>query len=151
MQKHINKLIRTNFKAISLTEILIAISIITIFTLILVPTVAGQVEKARRAAALQDIESGLAAALDRYEADNGRYPTSQQGLDALLEPPEEKPQALNWQGPYLQKNNLNDPWGNPYQYRYPGEQNKYTYDLYSFGADGSAGGEDIDRDIVNWE
>ncbi|MBL8992786.1 MAG: type II secretion system major pseudopilin GspG, partial [Spirochaetia bacterium] len=94
---------------------------------------------------------GIAAALDDYESDNGKYPTTSQGLVALSVKPAQEPLPQNWQGPYLKKKTVKDPWGRDYIYRSPGAHRPQSYDLYSLGADGKEGGEGSDRDIVNWE
>jgi general secretion pathway protein G len=85
----------------------------------------------------------LGQALDSYRLDVGKYPNSLQGLF------ENDSRTISWQGPYLKKKVPDDPWGNSYQYIYPGKHNN-DYDLYSFGADGREGGEGADADIVNW-
>jgi general secretion pathway protein G len=82
--------------------------------------------------------------LDAFEIDNGRYPTGDEGLTALMDAPGD---MKNWHGPYL-KRMPKDPWGNAYQYSCPGSHSKAGYDLFSFGADGHEGGGD---DIVNWD
>ena len=93
-------------------------------------------------AARWDINSGIKAALDRFEVDNGNYPKS---LQDLVQQPAD---AKNWHGPYFNPPNLPiDPWGKPYIYEYPGKHNANGYDLFSAGPDGKAGTED---DIVNW-
>ncbi len=89
----------------------------------------------------------LGGGLDLYHLEVGRYPNSAEGLQALVEAPSG---AVRWNGPYLKKNKVPlDPWGNPYQYRSPGEHG--PYDLYSLGADNTEGGEGENRDIVSWE
>lgn len=135
----------------SLAEVLVALVILTTLSLLIVPRLVGKTEKARRAAAVMDIEHGLPAALDDYEADCGKFPTTEQGLDALKKKPTTAPIPDNWQGPYLKKANTTDPWGKKYQYRFPGVKNATTYDLFSYGADGKEGGEGNDKDIGNWE
>jgi general secretion pathway protein G len=105
-----------------------------------------RIEDGRRARAISDIQT-LESALQQYYVDNGRYPTTEEGLMALLEPPSS---ASNWRGPYVKlKNGLQDPWGNEYQYRQPGEHNP-DFDLWSYGRDGVEGGEGPDADITNW-
>jgi general secretion pathway protein G len=81
--------------------------------------------------------------------DNARFPTSEQGLDALITPP---PDVRNYQtGGYLRERRIPvDPWGNPYQYESPGQHNDHSFDLWSFGADGVPGGDENDADIGNW-
>jgi general secretion pathway protein G len=82
--------------------------------------------------------------------DNARYPTSEQGLDALVNEPDD---ARSYpQGGYLQKRRVpEDPWGNPYEYEQPGQNNSHSFDLWSYGADGKPGGEGVDADIGNWD
>ncbi len=114
-----------------------------------IPRMAGRTEQARRAAAKVDIETNIAMALDLYELDNGKYPTSEQGLQALVTKPASSPVPSNWNGPYLKKKSLPvDPWNRTYIYVSPGVHNAEDYDLYSYGPDGVEGGGD---DITNWE
>ncbi len=82
--------------------------------------------------------------LDAFEVDTGRHPTTDEGLKALMEQPGN---AKDWKGPYLKRAVTNDPWGNPYMYRSPGQHNSSGYDLYSYGPDGQEGGGD---DIDSW-
>ena len=89
----------------------------------------------------------LASSLDMYRLDVGRYPSSDQGLNALIEQPSN---AKNWNGPYLRKKIVpKDPWTNEYHYRSPGEHDKF--DIYTLGSDNANGGEGEDRDVVSWE
>jgi len=135
-------------KGFTLVEIMLVVIIIGVLIAMVVPNLAGRGEQARRAAAKADIESNLSTALDLYEMDNGRYPTTEQGLISLLEKPTSTPVPPNWSGPYLKKKKIpQDPWGHDYSYRSPGTQNKEDYDLFSFGPDGVEGGSD---DITNW-
>ncbi len=137
----------------SMAELLVYVIIIATISLITIPLLSGRTESARRTAALHDVNRGISAALDNYEADNGRYPTTAQGLEALLIKPTSGPVPMNYNpGGYLRKkSDLIDPWGNPYIYKSPGDHNKYSYDLSSYGPDGKAGGEEENRDINNWE
>ena len=97
---------------------------------------------------LEQTDAELSTALDTFRLDMGRYPSTQEGLAALLQPPSG---ASRWDGPYLSKSVMPlDPWDNPYQYRSPGGGGR-PYDLFSFGADGAPGGEGDGRDISNWE
>jgi general secretion pathway protein G len=82
--------------------------------------------------------------------DNARYPTAEQGLDALIHEPDD---ARSYPpGGYLQKRRIpEDPWGNLYEYEQPGQNNSHSFDLWSYGADGKPGGEDVDADIGNWD
>ncbi|RMD76181.1 MAG: type II secretion system protein GspG, partial [Lentisphaerae bacterium] len=107
----------------------------------------GRTEEARISATRTQIES-FSSALDAYELDNGKYPTTEQGLKALVEEPTPKPP--NWKGPYLRKGKFLDPWKNAYIYKAgkDAKHNKRSYDLYSPGPDGVEGTED---DITNWD
>ena len=126
-------------------EMMVVLAIIGLLLALVGPQFIGQVGKAEVQAAQQQIQL-LETALDTMRLDVGRYPTTQEGLDALRT----RPFGLDrWDGPYLKKNVPLDPWGNPYQYRSPGKQG--AFDLFSYGADGAQGGEDENRDIVNWE
>ena len=135
-----------NKQGFTLIEIMLVVIIIGILVAMVVPNFAGRGEQARRAAAQADIEANLAAALDLYELDNGRYPTTGQGVNALLSKPGSAPVPQNWNGPYLETDPL-DPWKAEYMYKSPGEHNANGYDLYSMGPDGVEGTED---DITNW-
>jgi general secretion pathway protein G len=113
--------------------------------------VTGQIDKARQAttrAQLKQIESALAF----YQMDNGRYPTSEQGLDALVNEPALAPQPRNYRPDgYLQGGAVPlDAWGEDYLYESPGQMNPRSFDIWSMGADAQAGGEELDADIGNW-
>ncbi len=131
-----------NKKGFTLIEIMLVVIIIGVLSAMVIPRLVGRSEQARVAAARADIEANISVALDLYELDNGTYP---QSLDALMREP--SPAPINWNGPYL-KRRPQDPWGEPYEYKFPGEHNKDSYDLYSYGRDKTAGGED---DVANWE
>ncbi|MGH7467670.1 MAG: type II secretion system major pseudopilin GspG [Longimicrobiales bacterium] len=133
----------------TLIEILVVIAVISVLAALVAPNVFRHVGTAKDAAARTQLEM-LGAALDAYRLDNGRYPTTEQGLDALWQAPVSEPRPNNWRGPYLRKNVPADPWRNPYVYRSPGEVNLQGYDLLSLGADGAEGGEGEDTDITNW-
>lgn len=135
-------------KGFTLIELLLVIILISILAAMIVPRFVGRSEKAKRSAAKADITANLAVAMDLYELDNGQYPTTEQGLRALSAKPELPPLPENWQGPYVRsKKGFLDPWGNPYHYVCPGEQNSDGYDLFSLGQDGLEGTSD---DILNW-
>jgi len=139
--------INSNEKGFTLIELMLVIIIIGILVAMVVPRFAGRSEQARSAAARADIEANIATALDLYELDNGSYPSSQQGLDALVAKPQTEPAPQNWHGPYLKKRVPRDPWGNLYKYICPGIHNTQDYDLFSYGPNKLEGGGD---DIINW-
>lgn len=140
------KKLRSLKKGFTLIELMLVIIIITALAAVVFPRFVGRAQQARMAAAKADINSNMAVALDLYEMDNGFYPTTEQGLEALREKPASSPMPQNWRGPYIKKK-PNDPWGNPYVYVSPGMHNE-DYDLYSLGPDGVEGGGD---DVTNWE
>lgn len=139
-------------RGFTLIEIMVVITILGILAALIVPRVVGRTDDARITAARTDI-SGILQALKVYRLDNGRYPTTDQGLQALLTKPTTEPIPNNWkQGGYLERSSLpKDPWGNPYQYLNPGLQGEI--DVFSFGRDGMAGGEanTPDADIGSWQ
>ncbi len=130
-------------------ETLIVIAIILILTATVGFMAAGNLEKARVAAAKTQIES-LCTALEAYYIDCGNYPTTEQGLSALRKKPETSPSSDNWDGPYLYKNVPQDPWGYEYEYLVPCPDGT-AYGIRSFGADGKEGGEGKNKDISSWE
>jgi general secretion pathway protein G len=132
----------------TLIEIMVVVVIIGLLAAMIVPSVVGHVEQARLTRARQDIQA-LGTALTLYRIDNFKYPTTDQGLKALVERPAD-PTIKNWrEGGYLQNASLKDPWGNDYQYVYPGTHG-HEYDLYSLGANGEEGGTDSASVIGNW-
>ncbi len=133
-----------NRSGFSLIEILLVIVIIGVLAAMVVPNFAGQGEKARKAVAKTDIDVNLATALDLYELENGRYPTTEQGLSALIQEPTTAPTPTNWSGPYLKKKKIpKDPWGQDYVYASPGTHNADGYDLSSHGPDGIESSDDV--------
>ena len=132
----------------TLIEILVVIAVISLLAALVAPNVFRHVGTAKDAAAKSQIEM-LGAALDAYRLDNGRYPTTAQGLEALWEEPTAEPRPSNWRGPYLRKAVPPDPWNSPYLYASPGELHPNGYDLVTLGADGQPGGEGEDADITN--
>jgi general secretion pathway protein G len=134
----------------TLIEILVVIVVIAALAALVAPNVFRHVETANDAAARSQIEM-LGAALDAYRLDNGRYPSTQQGLAALWEEPAAEPRPRNWRGPYLRKAVPPDPWGNAYVYESPGQVNPRGYDLLSYGADGAPGGEGENADVASWQ
>jgi len=132
--------------AFTLIEIMIVVIIIAALAAMVVPRLTGRSEQARRTMAEADVNLNIANALKLYELDNGVFPSSEQGLDALLTEPSSDPRPANWQGPYLEREAI-DPWNNPYRYKSPGTHNTKGYDLYSVGRDGIEGTDD---DVGNW-
>ncbi len=129
----------------TLVELLVVLVIIGLLASLVAPRVIKYLGGAKSSTANVQIER-LSGVLDLYRLEIGRYPSEGEGLLALLEAPAD---AAGWNGPYLKKAGaLDDPWGNPYVYRRPGEYGEY--DLYSLGGDGQEGGEGEDKDITSW-
>ena len=138
-----------NEKGFTLVEMLLVVAIITTLAAMVVPRLTGRSQEAKIAATTAAVGSNIAGALDLYEADNGQYPTTEQGLQALLVEPMAPPRPGHWRGPYIKKKGgLKDPWGNPYVYRSPGMRNTGDYDLYSLGPSGAENASDM---IANWD
>ncbi|MFO8112994.1 MAG: type II secretion system major pseudopilin GspG [Desulfosalsimonadaceae bacterium] len=137
----------TNDKGFTLIELMVVIVILSILAVYMAPRLVGRDDQARQLRAKVDIEA-LETALKLYRLDTGRYPTTQQGMEALVEQPEG---VANWrEGGYLEKKRLlKDPWGNDYVYLSPGTNG--DFDIISYGADGQPGGEGVDADIKSWE
>lgn len=134
-------------RGFTLIEIMVVVIIIGLLAAVIVPTVIGKVDEARVVKAKQDIQS-LETALTLYRLDNSKYPTTEQGLAALVTQPTD-PTIKHWKaGGYLQRISK-DPWGYDYQYVNPGTHSK-DYDLFTLGADNTPGGEGVDADIGNW-
>lgn len=129
----------------TLIEIMVVVVILGILAALVVPQIMNRPEQAKVTVARGDIKA-IAAALDMYKLDNFAYPSTQQGLEALVEKPTGNPQPKNWNRDGYLKQVPQDPWGNPYQYLSPGTQNR-PFDLYSYGADGQEGGSGLDADI----
>ena len=130
----------------TLIELMVVLVIIGVLAALVVPNVLDRADDARTTAARTDV-TNVMQALKLYRLDNQRYPSSEQGLQALITKPTTAPLPLNWR-PYLEKL-PNDPWGRPYQYLNPGV--KGEIDVMSFGADGQSGGEGKDADIGSWQ
>jgi len=133
-------------RGFTLIELMVVLAIIGVLAAMIVPNVLGRADDARVTAARTDV-SNLMQALKLYKLDNQRYPSPEQGLQALVTKPASEPVPLNWK-PYLDKL-PNDPWGRPYQYMSPGI--KGEVDVLSFGADGQTGGEGRNADIGSWQ
>ncbi|NBA98004.1 type II secretion system major pseudopilin GspG [Pseudomonas sp. R5(2019)] len=128
-------------------EIMVVIFIIGLLIAVIAPSILGSQDKAMKQKALADL-STLEQALDMYRLDNLRYPTSEQGLQALVSKPSLAPLAKAWRADGYVRRLPEDPWGSPYKYRAPGQHGRI--DIYSLGADGMEGGEGLDADIGNW-
>lgn len=135
---------------LTLIEVVVVIIVLGLLAGLVGPQIIGRVSQAKSETARTQIEL-FSVSLDNYRLDNGRYPTSEQGLEALRTKPTREPVPDNWRGPYLRKDVPLDPWGQPYVYKSPGDENPSSYDLYTLGRDGQPGGEDEDADIVSWE
>jgi len=130
----------------TLIELMIVVIIIAALSAMVVPRLSNRSEQAKMAVAEADINSNIGLALKLYKLDNGRYPTTNQGLKALMAKPSSSPAPNNWNGPYLETEPL-DPWKAEYVFKSPGANNTSTYDLYSMGPDGLDNTAD---DITNW-
>jgi len=133
-------------RAFTLVELLLVLTILAILAGIVLPSMVGRGEQARKTAAQSDIHS-FSTALNMFEVDNGGFPKGRTGLQSLVQKPNN---AQNWHGPYLaDKTSVPlDPWGNPYVYECPGKHHPESFDLMSMGPDGRVGGGD---DICNWD
>jgi general secretion pathway protein G len=132
----------------TLIEIMVVVIIIGLLAAVIVPQVVDRVDEARVSKARQDLQA-IETALTMFRLDNFKYPSTDQGLRALVQQPTD-PTIRNWRpGGYLQRGSAKDPWGNDYQYVYPGTRGR-EYDLFSFGADGQPDGEGISADLGNW-
>ncbi|KAB2835160.1 MAG: type II secretion system protein GspG [Candidatus Brocadia sp.] len=130
----------------TLLELLIVMIIIGLLAALIGPKMIGRVGESRQTVAKQQIE-GFSSALEMYKLDTTKYPSQEQGLEALVTAPQG---VSNWKGPYLKKKLIpKDPWGNNYVYICPGEHG--DFDIISYGADGNAGGEGEDKDAASWE
>jgi general secretion pathway protein G len=135
---------RRDQRGFTLIELLVVVIILGLLAALVGPRFFGRVGQSKQAAARVQIEL-LGTALDQFRLDTSRYPTTQEGLQAL----QANPGNINgWEGPYLKKDVPRDPWGNPYQYKSPGERG--DYDLFSYGADGQPGGEGENADVTSW-
>lgn len=136
---------RTRTGGFTLIEVMVVIVILGVLAALVVPRVMNRPDEARVVAARQDI-AAVMQALKLYRLDNGRYPTTEQGLQALVTRPSTEPVPNNWKS-YLDKLPV-DPWNKPYQYLNPGLRGEI--DVFSYGADSQPGGQGVDADIGSW-
>jgi general secretion pathway protein G len=136
--------VRRSERGFTLIELLVVVIILGLLAALVGPRFFGRVGQSKQAAARVQIEL-LGTALDQFKLDTGRYPSSQEGLQALQANPGN---LSGWEGPYLKKDVPRDPWGNPYQYKSPGDHGEY--DLWSNGSDNAPGGEGEAGDVSSW-
>lgn len=137
-----NKQVLKRQDGFTLIEVMVVIVILGIMAALVVPNLVGRQDQAQVTAARSDI-AAIGNALDLYRLDNNTYPSTEQGLEALIEKPSGFPEPRNWRSPYLRKKLPDDPWGNPYQYL----STDRGFELFSYGADGQEGGEGTSADI----
>ena len=131
-------------RGFTLVELLVVMVIIALLTALVGPRLFPKLGKGKQSAASAQIEL-IGQGLDHFRLDVGRYPTTQEGLNALMV----NPGIEKWEGPYLKKALPNDPWDKPFRYESPGSHGEY--DLFSYGRDGAPGGEGEDKDLSSWE
>jgi general secretion pathway protein G len=134
-------------RGFTLIEIMVVVIIIGLLAAVIVPQFMGRVDDARITKARSDLQA-IETALTMYRLDNFRYPTTEQGLTALVTRPND-PSVRNWRPEGYMPRATKDPWGNEYQYQFPGSRGR-DYDLFSLGADAQEGGEGVDADVGNW-
>src|SRR5215210_2709165 len=137
---------RSPRSGVTLIEMMVVVTIIALFSALVLPKMFRRADAARVTAARSQI-NGFLTALGTYKLDTSMWPTTEQGLQALRV----KPAGLaQWNGPYLPADVPNDPWGRPYLYKYPGEHGDEP-DIISYGADGNPGGEGVNADLLSWK
>lgn len=141
------KQLRTDESGLTLIELTIVIAILGILAAFIAPRVITAIDDAKVSKAETEI-ANLKVSLSKFTVDVGRYPSTEEGLDALWRSPSQE--LTSWRGPYVTDPISLDPWGNAYVYRFPGNHYGYDYDLMSYGRDGKLGGEKLDSDITNW-
>jgi len=141
---------REDERGFTLLEIIGVLTLLAAIITLVAPNVIKQTQKGQIKAAYAQINA-LKSVINAYYLDNGDYPTTEQGLKALIEKPTVPPIPDNWNGPYLEDNKIpKDPWGRELIYEKPGKHNPNSYDLYTLGSDKKEGGEGVNADIGNW-
>ncbi|PHQ81611.1 MAG: type II secretion system protein GspG [Coxiella sp. (in: Bacteria)] len=135
-------------QAFTLIEVMVVVVIMAILAAIIVPQILSRPDQAREVAAKQDILS-IENAMELYKLDNGLYPSSAQGVDALVTKPSSDPAPQNWSGPYIKGHVPKDPWGNAYHFQNPGQHG--DIDIFTYGAKNQPGGKGADATIGNWD
>jgi general secretion pathway protein G len=145
--KRLNSSVGRYNQGFTLIEIMVVMVILGLLVAIVAPNIMGRSDQAKVTVAQTQL-SNIGNALDLYRLDNSRYPSTQQGLEALVNKPAGSPEPKNWNADGYLKNVPEDPWGTPYQYVSPGTEG--AYDLYSLGSDGQEGGEGDAADLSIW-
>ena len=135
---------RRKFVGFTLIELMVVILILAILAALVVPRVIGKADQAKVSKAQADLAT-LSSALQEFRVNCDRYPTTEEGLQALRTAPSDV--SSKWKGPYIDKDIPNDPWEHPYHYAYPGQGGKDSYELLSYGGDGQQGGDGLNADI----
>ena len=137
---------RSSQRGVTLIEMMVVVTIIALFSALVLPKMFRRADAARVTAARSQI-NGFMTALGAYKLDTSMWPTTEQGLHSLRVRPEG---VTQWNGPYLPADVPNDPWGRAYVYKYPGEHGDEP-DILSYGADGTPGGEGVNADVLSWK
>jgi general secretion pathway protein G len=141
---------RKNERGFTLLEILGVLTLLAAIITLVAPNVIKQVQKGQCKTALAQIGS-IKSVINSYYMDNGEYPTTEQGLKALIEKPTAAPVPENWSGPYIEDGKIpKDPWGRELRYEKGGKHNSLSYDVYTLGSDNKEGGEGVNADVGNW-
>lgn len=135
-------------RGLTLIELIVVLIVIGLLAGLVAPQILGRVSDAKITTAKTQIEL-LGVSLENYRLDNGVYPSTQQGLEALRSKPSGAPGATNWRGPYLKKAVPADPWGHAYLYKSPGDKDRAGFDLMTLGRDGQPGGSGEDADLTS--